>query len=132
MGAMRIIVSDTAAGLLARLLLPLGFLFPIALGALRIIGENAGLYSSRVGVALFATAFVIFFTVAIWRATRALYQSEMDRRAAVDHVAEVNVALEERVAQRTAELKMVNDELRQESKAKDAFLAVASQELRPP
>lgn len=131
-GAMRIIVSDTSAGLLARMLLPLGFLLPLLFGAMRLAGERAHWYSTRVGVALFATAFVIFFAIAIWRTTRALFHSEMARRAALDHIAQLNTELEQRVAERTTELHVLNDELRQASKAKDEFLAVLSHELRTP
>ncbi|HEX8076414.1 MAG TPA: hypothetical protein VF511_01260, partial [Chthoniobacterales bacterium] len=63
-GAMRIIMSDTTGGLVSRLLLPVAFLLPILFGALRVAGENAGWYSTRLGVALFTTAFIIFFFVA--------------------------------------------------------------------
>ena len=131
-GAMRVVVSDTSAGLLARLLLPLGFLLPLVFGALRLAGERTRWYSTDVGVALFATAFVMFFAVAIWRTTRALFHSEMARLAAIEHIAQLNDELEQRVAARTDELRLLNDELRQASKAKDEFLAVLSHELRTP
>jgi signal transduction histidine kinase/ActR/RegA family two-component response regulator len=131
-GAMRIVVSDTAAGLLSRLLLPLGFLLPVLFGTLRLAGENAGWYTSRVGVALFATAFIIFFLVAVWWTVRALFRSDLNRRAAEERVRQLNAELEQRVADRTAELHLLNEELRQASKAKDNFLAVLSHELRTP
>jgi signal transduction histidine kinase len=131
-GAMRVLVSDTSAGLLARLLLPLAFLLPLVLGALRSAGEGARWYSTDLGVALFATAFVIFFAIAIWRTTRALFHSEIARRAAIQHIAQLNADLEQRVAERTTELHVLNDELRQANKAKDEFLAVLSHELRTP
>jgi hypothetical protein len=41
-------MSDTAGGLLARRLIPLAILLPILLGALRLVGENVGLYGSNV------------------------------------------------------------------------------------
>jgi hypothetical protein len=106
-GAMAIIVSDTPAGLLARLLLPLAVLLPLLLGALRRKGTSAGWFSSDLGVALFATVFIVFFFAAIWYTTRRLFRSEMERNAAQQHVREINAQLEQRVAQRTAELHSV-------------------------
>ncbi len=129
---MRIVTSNTTAGLLSRLLLPLAFLLPVLFGALRLAGENAGWYTSRVGVALFATAFIIFFFVAVGWTVRALYHADTDRRAAEERVRQLNAELEERVVTRTAELHLLNDELQQASKTKDDFLAVLSHELRTP
>jgi signal transduction histidine kinase/CheY-like chemotaxis protein len=131
-GAMRIIVSDTTAGLLSRLLLPLAFLLPVLFGTLRLGGESAGWYTTRVGVALFVTAFLIFFFFAVWWTVRALYRSDTDRKAAEARVRQLNAELEQRVADRTAELHSLNEELQQASKAKDDFLAVLSHELRTP
>lgn len=131
-GAMRIIVSDTTAGLVSRLLLPLAFLLPVLFGTLRLTGENAGWYTTRVGVALFATAFIIFFFIAVWWTVRALFRADMNRKAAEERVRQLNSELEQRVADRTAELHLLNEELRHASKAKDDFLAVLSHELRTP
>jgi signal transduction histidine kinase/ActR/RegA family two-component response regulator len=131
-GAMRIVVSDTPAGLLARLLLPLAFLVPVLFGTLRVTGENAGWFTSRVGVALFATAFILFFSLAVWWTVRALFRSDMNRKAAEEQVRLLNAELEQRVAERTAELHDLNEELQRASKAKDDFLAVLSHELRTP
>ncbi|HEY2139479.1 MAG TPA: ATP-binding protein [Chthoniobacterales bacterium] len=131
-GAMRIIVSDTTAGLVSRLLLPLAFLLPIVIGTLRIGGENAGWFTSRVGVALFVTAFLIFFFFAVWWTVRALFRSDTDRKEAEARVRQLNAELEQRVADRTAQLHLLNDELQQANKAKDDFLAVLSHELRTP
>jgi signal transduction histidine kinase/CheY-like chemotaxis protein len=131
-GAVAIIASDTAGGLLARLLLPLALLLPLLLGALRRKGESAGWFSSDLGVALFATFFIVFFLVAIWWTTRLLFRSDMQRKAAEEKVRQANAELERRVAERTAELHTVNEELRQASKAKDDFMSVLSHELRTP
>jgi signal transduction histidine kinase/CheY-like chemotaxis protein len=131
-GVTRIIMSDTVAGLLARLTLPLVFLLPVLLGALRIAGENAGWYTTRVGVALFATSFILFFLLAVWWTVRLLLRSEAKRHAAEERVRQLNADLERRVADRTAELNLLNQELRNASKAKDEFLAVLSHELRAP
>jgi signal transduction histidine kinase/CheY-like chemotaxis protein len=131
-GAMRVIVSDTAGGLLARLLLPLGFLLPVLFGALRLAGETSNWYSSRVGIALFATAFTLVFLLAVGLTTRVLFRADTERNAAEERVRQLNAELEQRVADRTAELNLLNQELRQASNAKDDFLAVLSHELRTP
>ncbi|MFL6543261.1 MAG: hypothetical protein ACJ8I9_08845 [Chthoniobacterales bacterium] len=49
---MRVVVSDTSAGLLARLLVPLGLLHPFGFDALGLSGERTRWYSTDVGVAL--------------------------------------------------------------------------------
>ena len=131
-GAMRIVVANTPAGLLARLLLPLAVLLPVLFGTLRLSGESAGWYTTRVGVALFATAFIVFFFLAVWWTVRALARSDTNRKAAEEQVRQLNAELEQRVADRTAELHQLNEELRRASEAKDDFLAVLSHELRTP
>lgn len=131
-GAMAFVTSDTTGGFLARLLLPLGLLLPILLGALRIGGENAGWYSSRIGVGLFATGFIVLFLVTVWWTARLLFRSDTERKQAEEHVRQMNAELEQRVADRTAELSRVNEELRQANRAKDDFLAALSHELRTP
>ena len=131
-GAMAFVTSDTTGGFLARLLLPLGLLLPILLGALRIGGENAGWYSTRIGVGLFATGFIVLFLGTVWWTARLLFRSDTERKEAEEHVRRMNAELEQRVAERTAELSRVNEELRQASRAKDDFLAALSHELRTP
>ena len=131
-GAMAFVTSDTTGGFLARLLLPLGLLLPILLGALRIGGENAGWYSTRIGVGLFATGFIILFLATVWWTARLLFRFDTERKQAEEHVRQMNAELEQRVADRTAELSRVNEELRQANRAKDEFLAALSHELRTP
>lgn len=138
-GTMRIIASDTAGGLLARRLIPLAIVLPLLLGTLRLLGENAGLYSSKFGAAHAATATMTVFFGAVWWTARLLHRADEKRKAAelardknAEHIRILNMELEERVAARTAELHEVNEELRRASKAKDDFLAVLSHELRTP
>ena len=131
-GMMAIVVGDTPAGMLARLLLPLVAFLPLVLGMLRRSGERAGWFSSDLGVALFATVFIVFFVCAVWWTTRLLFHSDMERKAAEERVRQANAELEGRVTERTAELKALNEELRKASQAKDDFMSVLSHELRTP
>ncbi len=131
-GGMAVVTSETSGGLLARLLLPLGVLLPMLLGALRIGGENAGWYSTRIGVGLFATGFIALFLGAVWWTARLLFRSDSQRKEAEEHVRQLNAELEQRVSDRTGELSRVNDELRRANGAKDDFLAALSHELRTP
>ena len=131
-GGMAVVTSETSGGLLARLLLPLGVLLPMLLGAVRIGGENAGWYSTRIGIGLFATGFIALFLAAVWWTALLLFRSDTRRKEAEERVGQVNAELEQRVADRTAELSRVNDELRQANRAKDDFLAALSHELRTP
>jgi signal transduction histidine kinase len=138
-GAMRIVMSDSAGGLLARRLIPLAILLPILLGALRLLAENAGLYGSQFGAAHAAMASMLLFFAATWWTARLLYRADEERKVAelerdrnAEHIHVLNAQLEQRVAARTAELYKLNDELRRASQAKDNFLAVLSHELRTP
>ncbi|PZR72766.1 MAG: hypothetical protein DLM52_12250 [Chthoniobacterales bacterium] len=138
-GIMCIVVSDSAGGVLARRLIPLAILLPLFLGTLRLIGESAGLWGARFGAAHAETAFMILFFGAIWLTAKLLYRAEEERKAAevardinAEELRMLNAELERRVADRTAKLNSLNDELRRASKAKDDFLAVLSHELRTP
>lgn len=131
-GIMRIITSDTPAGLLSRLLLPLAVLLPVLLGALQLAGVEAGWYSTRLGVALFMTTFIVLFLISVAWTTRLLFRSDIERKAAEDRARQINAELEQRVAARTLELNSLNKELVAASKTKDNFLAALSHELRTP
>jgi PAS domain S-box-containing protein len=66
------IISDDAAGLINRRLLPAAILIPPAIGWLRWQGELAGYYSTGFGLALNITSNVAIFSVLIWSSSRAV------------------------------------------------------------
>jgi signal transduction histidine kinase len=131
-GITGIIVSDTAGGMLARRLIPLAILLPIFLGALRLAGEQAGWYETKFGAAHAATAFIVLFLAAVWWTARILFRVDTDRKIAEERARHLNAELEQRVADRTAELDSLNKDLQRASRAKDHFLAALSHELRTP
>ena len=71
-GLISVITSEFSGGQMARLILPLALTLPLFIGWLRLKGENAGLYSTGFGFALFATANVIIFTILIWISAKSL------------------------------------------------------------
>lgn len=81
-GLMAIIASDTAGGLTARRLLPVGVVIPLAMGWLRLFGERAGYYDTGMGVALFAISTAVVLTYLIWRHARMLFGIEVERKLA--------------------------------------------------
>jgi len=131
-GIMGVITSDTAGGVLARRLIPLAILLPILLGALRLYGEKVGWYETKFGAAHAATAFIVLFLAAVWWTARVLFRVDTGRKLAEERVRRLNAELEQRVADRTAELNSMNKDLQQASRAKDHFLAALSHELRTP
>jgi PAS domain S-box-containing protein len=78
----RELFSKHHGGLMARRVLPLAILLPVVVGWLRLQGQNAGLYQTEVGLALFAAANVAIFSIVIWLAARTLNRVDADRRGA--------------------------------------------------
>ena len=134
-GAISIIASDTAGGFVARRLLPMAIILPMALGSLRLAGENAGWYNTKFGVALFSTAFIFLFLALIWWTARLLHRLDLKRRAAEfaiqqseGRVRGLNLELEHRCAERTSALEAAhaaNDDL-------ESFSYSVSHDLRAP
>jgi signal transduction histidine kinase/CheY-like chemotaxis protein len=93
-----------SAGELARRALPVVLLLPAVLGYLRLAGQNAGLYDTTMGVALFVLVFIWLLALLVWWALRA-----------VRHAAERR-----------------ERELDEASRNRDEFLATLAHELRNP
>jgi light-regulated signal transduction histidine kinase (bacteriophytochrome) len=93
----------------------MAILLPMGLGVLRLAGENAGWYNTKIGVALFTTAFIVVFLALIWWTARLLHRLDLKRRAAesaIQHseerVRRLNLELEYRFAERTSALEAAN------------------------
>ena len=76
----------------ARFLVPFAVLIPITTGLLRLYGESIGLYSSGMGVALFAITNIILFLFVIWRSVLSIntssqaLEAEMEERKKAEQI----------------------------------------------
>ncbi len=78
-GFMRIITSRTAGGAIARRLLPMAILIPAVLGAVLLLGEEAGHFEREFAVSMFAVASILIFTALIWWNARLLHGADLER-----------------------------------------------------
>ena len=84
---MRRLQADNAGGVLARRLMPAAVLLPPTIGWLRLQGQLLGWYSTEFGLAVFATANVVTFSVLLWFTVRDLGQSDDKLRSQVTRLA---------------------------------------------
>ena len=81
-GLTALIAADDTSALLTRRLLPAAILIPPAIGWLRLQGEQAGLYETNFGIALFAMTNVVIFTLLIWMTAARIRRADDERRRA--------------------------------------------------
>jgi len=87
--------SDAPGAALLRRLLPAAVGVPLALGAVRLAGQEAGLYGTDVGTWLLVSGIVVLSVGALWHTTAAVDRAEAARRDA---------ELQGRTAERTARI----------------------------
>jgi PAS domain S-box-containing protein len=79
-GIMRVLRDGGAAGSLARTILPLALLIPVAVGAMRLWGQEQGYYGTEAGIALQVVANVLVTSALLISSIVALYHSDSGRR----------------------------------------------------
>jgi PAS domain S-box-containing protein len=82
-GLMRVVVGDGPVGVLVRRLIPAAVVVPIVLGFVTLKGEQAGLYGSAFGAALFAASSIFCFVLPIVWTGRGLWSLDRERRDAL-------------------------------------------------
>ena len=113
-GLMRIFTSDSAGGVVVRRLLPAAILVQIAVGWLRLTGQQAGLYGTELGVALMVVSSTVVLTILIAWSASLLHRSDTERRRAEEELRQAYEELDVRVQERTAQLAEANTDLRAE------------------
>ena len=113
-GLMAIVTSDSVGGVVVRRLLPAAILVQVALGWLRLAGQQAGLYGSELGVALMVVSSTVILTALIGWSASLLHRSDTERRRAAEKLRQAYEELDVQVRERTAALAEANAGLRAE------------------
>jgi len=99
------VLTGTGSGsVTARRLLPAVISVPLVLGWIRLEGQRAGLYGTEMGLALFATSNIVIFAILIWLSASRTNEEYEGRNQAEVELRQLNLELEERVAERTQAL----------------------------
>lgn len=75
-GLMRLVLSGSVAGSVARRLLPSAILLPAVIGAVLLYAERLGFLSNALGFALLVTTSALFFAAAVWIVTTVMLRTE--------------------------------------------------------
>ncbi|WP_341529077.1 EAL domain-containing protein [Nostoc sp. UHCC 0302] len=132
-GWMSLVVSNSAGGTTARVLLPAAIAIPFGLGWLRVLGEQLGLFDTAFGLSLHVIGNVIAFMGLIWYCAKRLYGVDIQRQQAEEALRVAYAELEVKVEQRTAELFQANQVLEQqieERRRVEAALRESEDKLR--
>ncbi|MBW4438657.1 MAG: PAS domain S-box protein [Pleurocapsa minor GSE-CHR-MK-17-07R] len=105
---------DSAGGYMARWLLPVAVVMPIIVGFFRLQGQNAGLYGTEFGTALFTLSSITIITLITGRIAVTLHRVDVERKDAVDAKLAAYVDLEQKVNERTYDLTQANEKLARE------------------
>ena len=87
-GFMGTLLGDTSGGLMARWLLLVAVIVLPALGALRLAGQHAGLYTARAGVGIMVLASLLVLVVTVAVTAIRLNAFESERSLALERLAE--------------------------------------------
>jgi PAS domain S-box-containing protein len=112
-GLLEIVTSSSGGGIMARRIIFTPVLIPLLIGFLKWGGERMGIYNQEVAPWLFAFLNILVFTVVVWWVARLLHRAELVRDMAQKRVQKLNLELEERVRDRTAELSRVLQQLKE-------------------
>jgi len=82
-GVMHLFVAETAGGAVARRLIPAAVGVPLILGAVRLAGQDAGLYDTKTGAWLFAIALISLLVPLILALARQLDRMDDERGQAL-------------------------------------------------
>jgi PAS domain S-box-containing protein len=118
-GFTAVLSSASLGGRMARRLLPAALVFPLVLGWLLMQGFERGLYSADYSRGIFTGSIVVFFVTLVWWNVRSLHRIDSERQRAEADIVKLNQELEQRVAQRTAQLETLNQQLETEATARE-------------
>jgi light-regulated signal transduction histidine kinase (bacteriophytochrome) len=124
-GLMALATGEGAGGVTVRRLLPSAITLPVLAGWLVMEGQRRQMYPPALSLAYYALLIVAIFGARIWFIAAALHGIDVQREDAENRVRELNVDLERRVLERTAQLEIANREL-------ETFSYSVSHDLRAP